>query len=449
MKYCVLCAALLVSASTSWSQMKVIDDWDTPVTGDKPIKPKAPKDALPPDKIPDDAGPGPGAPKPVESRDLASAEKSTVTDLLVYMDGEIASLKKLQKSKGADSDLDKTIDRMQNHLVMLKNMTYRKAGAITNTLGPSSYAAYYSASPSSIYLTDKFFEPSAVLPFDDPAVAKARKQIYLGERLSLLIHELCHAGRVNYLSDRPFGKDDYNEGDTTEVRVRGGMGTGDKDCYLVQYYMLRVLTDQALADYKAGAKMNFGSAVFSMVLSQLRDLGVIHFTGDLSDPDVWAEAMKKADAALSMKYDIKVPATLGRKVADPPSAQLAAASPTPAATGTGSGTGAKTDPKSKDDQARIKREEDEAAVARYIAGEEARIPAQYESDRKAGLSREWRWEWVVRPHIENGCMVVASIIWQKCDKDHPWTEAGSFGSAKDPMKVSLSEVYRLYPAPKK
>jgi hypothetical protein len=90
--------------------------------------------------------------------------------------------------------------------------------------------------------------------------------------------------------------------------------------------------------------------------------------------------------------------------------------------------------------------EDQAAVNRYIAAQEARVSGWIEADRKSGkMSTQYRWEWVIKPHIENGYMVVASGAWQKPDNDHAWFETGTFGSAAAPFRIPIAEIKRDYP----
>jgi hypothetical protein len=257
----------------------------------------------------------------------------------------------------------------------------------------------------SIYLLDKFFEASTALPYDDAAVAKAKKQLYLAERLSLLMHELGHGGKLNYLTDRPAPKDPFDSEDG-EVRVRADMGTGDKDCYLAQYYLMRILMDQALADYKAAVGTEFSSAVFSAVLSQLRDLNVIQFDGDTKDDAVRLEAMKKADMALALKYGISVPKTLGRKVAEPPSSAVAAGSPSPKPSG---GTGSAGGGKAMTDA------EYGAAVAAAWSEVVARDIA--EKNTKSPDGTRYRLQWVspfaYRRERDKDYLVGAYCMWQK------------------------------------
>jgi hypothetical protein len=89
--------------------------------------------------------------------------------------------------------------------------------------------------------------------------------------------------------------------------------------------------------------------------------------------------------------------------------------------------------------------DDEAVVARYKAAQEARINEWIAYDRKNGsMETQYRWEWVVL-RLEGNTLKVASVVWQKYDKDHPWQTTSVFGSADRPFELSLSELRAKYP----
>lgn len=89
---------------------------------------------------------------------------------------------------------------------------------------------------------------------------------------------------------------------------------------------------------------------------------------------------------------------------------------------------------------------DQAAVDRYIAAEEGRIPEMIAYDRAHGRpDSQYRLEWVVRPHLEGKYMVVASRLWQKCDANHEWTSISTFCSAESPARIPISTIQQKYP----
>ncbi len=412
-------ASLVIFAAVSAACGQVIDDWNTPVTADSPV--------LKPRSSPSVGGKpaAPAAGEPIESRRLTEAEKATMDGLLTYLGDEIKTLKKFQE-KNDSPDLAKAIERLQGHMVTLNGMTYRKAGVITRTAGPDAYAAYWSlTSPQSIYLLDKFFEPSAAQPSDDPAMAKVKTQLYLAERLSLLMHELGHAGKLNYITDQPAAKDPFDSGES-EVRLRKDMGTGDEDCYLAQYYLMRILMDQAMDEYDTLAKTGFNSAVLITALSQLRDLGILKVNGDITEPSGLLDAMKKADMALALKYGIRVPKTLGRKVADPPAGLMPAASPSPGVppkTGGGTATGKKMT---------------DAEYGAAVAAAWSEVIARGVEDRNAKSTdgTRYRLEWLAaftyRREKDKDYIVGSYCMWQKnAGAGQKEFKAFEFGGNKD------------------
>lgn len=88
---------------------------------------------------------------------------------------------------------------------------------------------------------------------------------------------------------------------------------------------------------------------------------------------------------------------------------------------------------------------DEAVVARYKAAEEARMQEWIAFDRQRGyLETQYRWDWIVA-RIEGSDLLVATKVWQKFDKAHDWSDISTFGSAANPMRISLSTLRAKYP----
>jgi hypothetical protein len=88
---------------------------------------------------------------------------------------------------------------------------------------------------------------------------------------------------------------------------------------------------------------------------------------------------------------------------------------------------------------------DLGVMARYRAAEESRINEWLDYDRKRGYNETaYRWDWIVL-RVEGDQLAVATKVWKKFDKDHPWSEISIFGSAEAPMRLPLSQLRAKYP----
>jgi hypothetical protein len=88
---------------------------------------------------------------------------------------------------------------------------------------------------------------------------------------------------------------------------------------------------------------------------------------------------------------------------------------------------------------------DEAVLARYKAAEEARMQEWLAYDKRVGnMETAYKWDWPVL-RIEGGDLLVATVVWKKYDSKAKWSEISIFGSAQNPMRISLSTLRAKYP----
>jgi len=88
---------------------------------------------------------------------------------------------------------------------------------------------------------------------------------------------------------------------------------------------------------------------------------------------------------------------------------------------------------------------DEAVLQRYKAAEEARMQEWLAYDKRVGnMETEYRWDWPVL-RIEGSDLLVATVVWKKYDSKAKWSEISIFGSAQNPMRISLSTLRAKYP----
>lgn len=89
--------------------------------------------------------------------------------------------------------------------------------------------------------------------------------------------------------------------------------------------------------------------------------------------------------------------------------------------------------------------DDLAVAARYKAAEEARMQEWLAYDKRVGnMETAYKWDWPVF-RIEGSELLVASVVWKKYDSKAAWSEISVFGSAQNPMRLSLSTLRAKYP----
>lgn len=365
---------------------------------------------------------------------LSPERKAVLEGVATYLQDDIQELKLYADAKGATPALAKAIERLNRNLQTIQQYSYPQAGAVAKTYsGADAFAFYTKAAPGTIYLLDKFFEPCGIQNFDSPEVAKVKMQLWAAERASLLVHELTHAGAVDYRTDTPDRGGFYGGGDTVEVRLRPTIGTGDADAYLVQYYVLRVLTDQSMAEYQRLNNRPYASVLMSMVLSQLRDAGVITVKGDLNKEEVLEAAMKAAEDALALRWGVAIPPTLGRQVAAPVGLSLPA------------GAKGGTKPAPPAEQGKNAHADPEALEGARLAAALKTVVTQDILARNNNADGSvYRPEFVYGPAYQKkngqGFIVTAYIMWRKDrDKDREY-DVFSMGSAEAPMWYNLGQA---------